>query len=523
MNQLRRGLSTRDQLVVGISGAVGTGVLFSTAGMAALAGPGMVLAWLFGAIMYAFVMLTYVELAQVYPEAGGPARYSLYTYGALTNMIAGFANLVWYVFIPPIEALATVEGINYFWPQLINASGNPTILGGVLSAVFLLLFVPFNYYGIKGFAKSTNLLGIIKLILYVVAALGFIAVAHFSNFTAFHGGAMPFGMNGVFVAIPLGMFAFGGIRVIADYSEEISNPDQVRASFVRILVGQTVVYLLFGIAFVVSLNWSNLKLAAGNWGAVSSIAGNPFLTIAHANSMGWIIPLTIVIAILGPFVTGYIYQGAGSRVLMAMSRSGIVSSKLREVSQDFAIPAGALLALAIIGAVLAFIFAPVPGIYSLINDAVVGGYIAFAPNSAIMFALRRNGRTGLAKGGPWIAGIAFAVISLIIYWSGWPSVPYAVALIALGSLVFGLVYKTGTGLRQALWYMVYIVFLTAMTYVGGVGRLSLFNIDVGSLIVAVVSLVVFLPWAIASRLPKDAADAMYKTHFVATPTASQGA
>lgn len=63
MNQLRRGLSTRDQLVVGISGAVGTGVLFSTAGMAALAGPGMVLAWIIGAVMYAFIMLTYVELA----------------------------------------------------------------------------------------------------------------------------------------------------------------------------------------------------------------------------------------------------------------------------------------------------------------------------------------------------------------------------------------------------------------------------------------------------------------------------
>ena len=520
MGQLRRGLSTRDQLVVGIAGSVGTGVLFSTAGMAALAGPGMVLAWFIGAVMYAFIMLTYVELAQVYPEAGGPARYSLYTYGPLTNMIAGFANLVWYLFIPPVEALATVEGINYFWPQLINAHGDPTILGGVLSAVFLLLFVPFNYYGIKGFARSTNLLGIIKLILYVVAAIGFITIARFTNFTAFHG-VVPFGMNGVFIAIPLGMFAFGGIRVIADYSEELSSPERLRGTFVRILVGQTIVYLLFGVGFVVSLNWSNLKLAAGDWGSISSIAGNPFLTIAHANSIAWLIPLTIVIAILGPFVTGYVYQGAGSRVLMAMSRSGLMSAKLREISQDFAIPAWALFVMAAIGAVLAFIFAPVPGIYSLIGDAVVGGYIAFAPNSAVMFALRRNGHTGILRGGAWIAAIAFAVISLIIYWSGWPSVPYAVALMTIGAVVFGLVYKIGTGFRQALWYIVYIVFLTAMTYVGGVGSLSLFNIDTGSLIVVVVSLVVFLPWAIASRLPKEAAADMYTKHFVATPEQSQ--
>ncbi len=84
----------------------------------------------------------------------------------------------------------------------------------------------------------------------------------------------------------------------------------------------------------------------------------------------------------------------------------------------------------------------------------------------------------------------------------------------IGSLVFGAVYKTYTGFRQALWYMVYIVFLTAMTYLGGVGSLSPFNIDVGSVIVVVVSLVVFLPWAIAPRLPKLAAADMYTKHFV---------
>jgi amino acid transporter len=519
MAQLQRGLSARDQLIVGIAGAVGTGVLFSTAGMAAVAGPGMVLAWILGAVMYAFVMLTYVELAQVYPEAGGPARYSLYTYGRMTNMISSFANFVWYLFIPPVEALAVVEGINYFWPHLINAQGNPTLLGGVLSAVFLLLFVPFNYYGIKGFARSTDVLGIIKLLLYVVAAIGFVVVARFSNFTHF-GGFVPFGMNGVFVAIPLGMFAFGGIRVIADYSEELTDPGQVRSTFLTILGGQTLVYLLFAVGFVVSLNWGSLKLHVGDWSSVSSIPGNPFLSIASANHTGWLIPLAIVIAILGPFVTGYIYQGAGSRVMLAMSRSGLVSAKLREIDQQWSIPLWALVVMAAIGAVLAFVFAPLPGIYSLINDAVVGGYIAFAPNSAVMLALRRNGQPGHLRGGSVIAGIAFAVISLIIYWSGWPSVPYAVALMTLGCLVFGLLYKVGQGFGNAIWYMAYIVFLTAMTYVGGVGKLSLFNIDVGSLIVVVVSLAVFLPWAVASRLPAEEAAALYGEHF---PVAAQKA
>lgn len=73
MSHLKRALSLTDLLILGIAGAVGTGVLFSTAGMTAVAGPGVVVAWLIGAVMYLFVGLTYVELGQIYPEAGGPS------------------------------------------------------------------------------------------------------------------------------------------------------------------------------------------------------------------------------------------------------------------------------------------------------------------------------------------------------------------------------------------------------------------------------------------------------------------
>ncbi|HBQ95919.1 MAG TPA: amino acid transporter, partial [Sulfobacillus sp.] len=91
MNSLKRDLDLKDLIIIGVAGAVGTGVLFSTAGMAALAGPGVVIAWVIGAIMYLFVGLTYVELSYLYPEAGGPSRYSLYSYGKMTNMINAFA------------------------------------------------------------------------------------------------------------------------------------------------------------------------------------------------------------------------------------------------------------------------------------------------------------------------------------------------------------------------------------------------------------------------------------------------
>lgn len=500
MGELRRQLGFFDLLILGIAGAVGTGVLFSTAGMAAVAGPGVILAWIIGAFMYLFIGLTYVDLAHIYPEAGGPSRYSVYSYGRATNLINAFADLIWYLFIPPVEALASVEGINYFYPHLIAAhSSSPTTLGAVIGIVLMILFLPFNYFGVRAFARSTNVLGVIKLILYVLVALGFIGFARFGNLSHY-GGFVPFGAGGVFAAIPLGMFAFGGIRVVPDYAEEVTHKGHVGQSILWIILGQTILYLLLSVGLLTSLNWSQLHLASGQWDALSKIPGNPFLTIASHAHIDWLIGIAIIIAILGPFVTGYIYQGSGSRVLLAMSRTGLVGKRLKEISQNTAIPLWALIVFTVIGAIVAYIASPFPSIYSLISDAVVAGYMGFSVNPVVMMALRREGRPGPLKFGNLIAVIAFASASVIIYWSGWPSVPYATVLLAIASVLFGFIYRIRDHWGNAMWYVVYILFLTFMTYVGGVGQKNWFSIEWGTVIVVIVSLLVFLPWGVMSRI-----------------------
>lgn len=497
---LQRKLSNADMIVLGVGGAVGTGVLFSSAGMAADAGPAVVLAWILGGIFYAFIGLTFVELGILYPEAGGPSRYSLYTHGRAANLINAFSDLIWYLFIPPVEALAAAEGLNYFYPHLVNAQGAPTTAGAVVGALLMLLFLPFNYYGIKAFSRFTNALGGIKLVLYVLAALGFISFARFGNFTQYRGGFAPFGLAGIFAAIPLAMFAFGGIRVIPDYAEEAQQPRDMRHSIMVTVVGQTIIYLLFSVAFVAALNWSRLGLKPGHWPSVTTIPGNPFLVIASHTSVTWLIILTVIIAIVGPFVTGYIYQGAGSRVLFAMGRSGIVSARMTELSDRFAIPKWSLIVFTVVGIIVAYIAAPLPSIYSLITDAVVAGYIGFAINPVAMLALRRQNGTGPVRGGNTVAVLAFAAASLITYWSGWPFVPYAVVLLAIFALGFGLYYHAFEGVGHALWYIVYILFLTGMTYIGGVGALNLVNLDTGSVMVVLVSVLVFLPWGVSARM-----------------------
>ncbi|BCU70860.1 APC family permease [Stygiolobus caldivivus] len=497
---LRKELGLLELIIIGIAGAVGTGVLFSSAGMAAVAGPGVVLGWIIGSIFYFFVSLTYVELSLTYPEAGGPSRYALYSHGRVTNFINAMADLIWYLFIPPIEALAVVEGLNYFYPYLINSQDVPTIQGVLVGVALLVFFIPFNYFGVKAFGKSTLTFGTIKLLMYIAVALGVIFVGfNLGNFTNY--GFLPFGVAGVFSAVPLAMFAFGGIRVLPDYAEEVKEPKKLKEGIILTVIGQSLIYVLFAIAFVGSLNWKGLGISEGNWASIGNLPGNPFIDIASSYHANLLLLLTVIIGIVGPFVTGYIYLGAGTRVLFAMSRSGYMPKVMEDLHQKYAIPSWALLVFAIVGAIVTYISSPLPTIYGLISDSVIAGYLGFSVNPIAMTVLRKQGVTKkIIPAGEVIAAIAFVSASLIVFWSGWPSVPYAVLLLTIGAIIFGLIFKVRENFTNSLWYIVYIAFLTLMSYVGSDGALNLINFYLSSAIVALVSLAVFYPWGVYSGL-----------------------
>jgi amino acid transporter len=306
---LKKELSFLEIFIAGVVGAVGTGVLFSTAGMAGYAGPSLIISWIIGALFYTFIAIPIIELSLVWPEAGGPARYPLYTHGNTLNLLSSFMNLVWYLFIPPIEALATVEGLAYFFPKLLVPNSTiPTPLGAIVGTILLLLFVPFNYYGVKVFGKSTLGLGIFKLILYIVAALS-ISFVFFSakNFTSLPGGFIPYGFTGIFYAIPLAMFAYGGIRVIPDFAEEVKDKNFLGKAIILVVIGQTIIYILFSIVFVGGIKWDSFGFKPGDWTSISNLPGNPFVDISSAIHSNISLFLILIVAILGPFVTGYIY------------------------------------------------------------------------------------------------------------------------------------------------------------------------------------------------------------------------
>ncbi|TRM85157.1 amino acid transporter, partial [Sulfolobus sp. E3] len=231
-----------------------------------------------------------------------------------------------------------------------------------------------------------------------------------------------------------------------------------------------------------SLNWTGLGIKPGDWTDIQNVPGNPFIDIAGASNLYSLLILTSVIGIVGPFVVGYIYQGGGMRVLFAMARSKYVTDKMKELNK-YSVPLWALIVFSVVGAIVAYISAPLPTIYGLISDAVVAGYIGFSVNPVAMHSLISRGKIKpIFPLYQVISFLAFIFAGLIVYWSGWPSVPYAVLLLTIVSVIFSIVYRVKEDFINSIWYIVYIGFLTLLTYIGSVGALSLLNFYYASLV-----------------------------------------
>ena len=65
---LKRGLTLRDAALIGIGGAIGSGILFAAAGGTAYAGPAVLISWIIAAIMIAFITIPYAEIASMVPN-----------------------------------------------------------------------------------------------------------------------------------------------------------------------------------------------------------------------------------------------------------------------------------------------------------------------------------------------------------------------------------------------------------------------------------------------------------------------
>ncbi len=418
--RLRRDVGLTALFMVSAGSVIGSGWLLGTLNASKVAGPAAIISWIIGVILLIGIALIYAELGSTYPISGSTARFTWIHAGTLGGFFAGTYSYLQAMAVAPIEVEATLGYVDAkIWHGLLNSSGLLTTKGLIVAIGFMFVFTALNLLGIKWMARTNTVAMIWKIAVPVITIIFIMAkVFNTSNFTA-GGGFMPYGIKGVFIAIPLGIvFALEGFEQAAQLAGEARNPKRdVPIAVVGSMLMGAAIYMLLQLCFTGALNPANI---AHGWANPFGNAGTfgPYYTLATSVGLGWLGTILIIDAIVSPAGTGLVYVSAASRLSYSMAKTRFLPPVFSAIDRR-GVPWFSIIFGGVFGCILFLPFGSWAGLVAAITAASSFMY-SFAPVAAV--SLRKSDphreRPYRAPILNIIAPFSFVVSGFIIYWSG---------------------------------------------------------------------------------------------------------
>jgi amino acid transporter len=520
---LRRSVGFWGLMCVSLGSIIGSGWLLSALSAAQSAGPASILSWVLAAAMLTVLALVFAELGGTYPVAGGSGRYPFYSHGAFSGFIATWASWLPSVAIAPIEILGaityvnSVSWVNQHFNMLNATTGLLNRTGLVVATILMILFTAMNLAGVKFMSDSNGLVVVWKTVVPVLAivVIGYLSF-HPGNFTA-GGSFMPFGIHGVFAALPLGVvFALQGFEQAVQLAGEAKNPqkDMSRAIITAMIIG-ALLYIALQAAFIFAVNPDDVK---GSWAHPLGAGGDKssygaWYTLAIAVGAGWLAVILIIDAVASPTGTGIVYIGTTARLSYALGELPELPTRLATTDKR-GVPVWSIIVSAVIGWLC---FGPFPSWSKLV--AVVTGataiMYAFAPIA--LAALRRSDgdrpRSYRMPVPNVLLPVAFISANLLLYWGSYGvewKLDIALLFGATLFLIGAAVKKTYSRdmFRHGYWIIPWLIGATGIGYLGNYGGPHpifdrfIFGEWTDLVVVAAFSLIIFY-WALAVAAPTD--------------------
>jgi len=467
-------------MFVSLGSIIGSGWLLGALTAATLAGPASLISWVLAAFMLALLALVHAELGASYPAAGGTARFPRFVFGPLAGFTAGWMAWLQAVTIAPIEVEATLSYVDHIsWVNshvnILRVNGTLTPSGLLIASVFMLAFTVINLVGVKAMAETNGVTVVWKTAvpLLTVAVLVLLAF-HPSNFTT--GGFMPYGMHGVFAALPAGVvFALQGFEQAIQMAGEARHPqrDVSRAVIASMAVG-AIIYLLLEVAFIGALDPGNLTHGWAN--PVGKGDFGPYATLALAAGAGWLAVMLYIDAVISPAGTGLVYVATSSRLSYALGRENELPHSLARVNVR-GVPVRSILLAFVVGLIAFLPFPSWQSLVGLVTSATAIMY-AFAPVS--LYALRQRDpdrpRPYRLPAYRILSPAAFVSANLIIYWSSFAAIWKLCLALVLGLAIFGVTRmrldateRSPLDVRSAIWIAPWLLGLVVIGYFGRYG------------------------------------------------------
>ncbi len=311
--------------MIAIGGAIGTGLFLGSALAVRIAGPGVIVSYLVGAVIALLFMGALSEMAVAHPTAGSFGVYA----EMYLNAWAGFTMRYTYWAAQCIaiggEATAVAIYCRWWFP------GTPAwlwILG------FAIALVAINARTVRTFGRFEYWFAMVKvvaIVLFIVLGLGLLLGAGpapaigFENFTA-HGGFLPTGWTGVWAAMVFVIFSFMGTEVVAVTAGEAKDPETAVPRAMRRTVGRLILFYIGAITVLVAIvPWTTIQPG-------SSITASPFVSVFRAVGIpaaAHVVNLVVITAAASSMNCN-LYMA--SRMLFSLARGGYAPAALGRVS-----------------------------------------------------------------------------------------------------------------------------------------------------------------------------------------------
>ncbi|KAI0534657.1 amino acid permease [Xylaria digitata] len=311
---LHRGLKARHISMIAIGGAIGTGLIIGTGKALAKAGPAAILISysVIGFIVF-LVMAGLGEISAWLPMSAGFTGYASRFCDPSLGFALGWTYWFKYIILPPNQLTASALVIQFWLPR---DRVNP----GVWIAIFLVLIIGINYFGVKFFGefefwlssfKVVVIIGVILVSLVITAggadghARGFEYWRNPGAFNPKFNDQIPEGSLGRFLTfystLVTATFAFLGTELVGVTVGEAQNPRRTIPRAIKLTFYRIVVFYLISVFLVgMIVPYNDSKLAFANK-AETSAAASPFVVaieLANINILPHIVNASILLFVL---------------------------------------------------------------------------------------------------------------------------------------------------------------------------------------------------------------------------------
>jgi len=458
-HQLSKSLGPFSITAMGIGAIIGAGIFVLTGTAAArYAGPAIMLSFVLGGIVCAFVGLCYAELAAMLPVCGSSYTYTYATLGELFAWIIGWDLILEYAMgaatvavgwsgyivsllhnvgidIPP--ALAAAPGTEVKLPDGSTISGIINLPAALIIVALTALLV----MGTKESARLNNIMVAIKLFVvlaFIVLGAQYVDTAHWHPFIPDNTGEFGnYGFSGILRGAAVVFFAFIGFDAVSTAAQEANRPQRdMPIGILGSLVICTLLYLAVAAVLTGLVPYTDLNVA------------DPIAKGVDAIGIGWFSILIKVGALTGLTTVILVLLYGQSRIFYTMSHDGLLPGLFARIHPRLQTP---YLSQMLIGLLVAIVAALTP--IDVLGEMVsIGTLFAFILVCGSVIYLRRTDsrvpRPFKVPAVPWVPvlGILFCLLLM----AGLPLLTWLRLFVwlGIGLLIYGFYGRTHSTLRR---------------------------------------------------------------------------